>query len=181
MIRLSDRPAHTRPVEFNGWNIYESRPNPECECRRLSIGAAYSSHQSSGFSPCVRAHTHFSIFHSTWSNSPVCTAEWHSHSSGIRHSISNFAFAIHAIPRCFSTESNIILPSRCHPLHTQLFLVFRVSVGHLVTSFASIPSANLCATRGFALCKAYSACSRHLLSGELARRLKMPKRIYGGF
>lgn len=45
--------------------------------------------------PPVRAGAHaFLHFPSTRSNSPVCTAEWRSHSSGIRHSISNFALAI---------------------------------------------------------------------------------------
>ena len=98
------------------------------------------------FLSCVRAHTRFSIFHPTWSNSPVCTIEWHSHSSGICHSISNFALAIHAIPPCFSTKSNIILSSPYHSLHTQSFLVFQASVGlHLVTLLqaSSIPQTSV--------------------------------------
>lgn len=127
--------AHTRPGEFNGWNIYESRPDRIHEDANVGdfLLAWLIRRTNLPVSPVrTGAHAFLHFLHSIRSNSPVFTSEWHSHSSGIRHSISNFALAIHAIPRCFSTESNTILP--CHTHHTQPFLVFRVSVGlHLVT------------------------------------------------
>lgn len=121
-IRISTRSNRTRMSETFYW-------------RGLFVAPIFR------FLPCVRAHTRFSIFHPTWIV-PFAPPEWHSHSSGIRHSISNFTLAIHAIPRCFSTESNTIFFSPCYPPHAQPFLIFRVSVGlHLVTSLqaSSLP------------------------------------------
>jgi len=183
MIRLSESTcAHsTRRIQWLKYIRISIRPNPRGrECRGLSIGRGLFVAPIFRFLP-VRASAYAFLHFPTRSNSPVCTTEWYSHSYGIRHSISNFALAIHAIPCCFSTESNTIFPTpSSYATIPRLSRICRAASRH---PFASvIPSANLCATRGFALRKAYSAYSRHLLSGELlAKRSKMQKRIYGGF
>lgn len=159
MIRLSDRLACTHlPLstslspwrEFNGCNIYESRPDVGGGRRTRMSGTSYRSAYSSRQSlrslflspslsfafffllllavPCVRAGARVSPF----SNPPDRIVPF-APSSGsaatlpaIRHSISNFALAIRAIPRSFSTGSHTVgvpsFPAFLNPIPFSLCL-----------------------------------------------------------
>lgn len=86
MIRLSDWLTRTRLGGFNGWNIYESRPDESTVENGWMLGTFYRAAyirraQSSGLrlayaGVCTRVSLHFPSYSIEWS---VCTAEWRSH------------------------------------------------------------------------------------------------------
>lgn len=142
--------AHsTQRIQWLKYIRISIRPNPrECECRGLSIGAAYSSHQSSGFSrACGR--TRVSPFSTLPDRivpfappSGTATLPAFATRSPISPSRST------AIPHCFSTESNAIPLSPSLPLSPssyatlpRLSSICRAASRHLFAS--DIPSANL--------------------------------------
>lgn len=139
------------------------------------------------FPPCVRAHTRFPIFHLPDRIVPfappsgAATLPAFATRSPISPSRS------HAIPRCFSTDSNThpsltTLPPSSYTTLPRLSSICRAASRHPIASV--IPSANLCATRAdsrFAkrIQRARVICFPVNLL--LARRSKLQKKIYEGF
>lgn len=147
--------AHsTQRIQWLKYIRISIRPNPrERECRGLSIGAAYSSHQSSGFSrACGR--TRVSPF-STLPDRivpfapPSGTATLPAFATRSPISPSRSTLFRTAFPP--SRTPSLSQPLSPSPYATlpRLSSICRAASRHLFASV--IPSANLCATRGFAL------------------------------
>lgn len=159
--------AHsTRRIQWLKYKRISTRPNPRPTTRMsgtfywrgLFVAPIFR------FLLCVRAHTRFSIFHPTDRIVPfappsgTATLPVFATRSPISPSRSTLFRAAFPPSRTPSFPHSTILL-----MCTTLPRLSSICVGlHLVT-----PSANFCATRGFALRKAYSAYSRHLLSGAL--------------
>lgn len=162
--------AHsTRRIQWLKYKRISTRPNPRPTTRMsgtfywcgLFVAPIFR------FLLCVRAHTRFSIFHPTdrivsfappsgTATLPVFATR--SPISPLRSTLFRAAFPPSRTP-------SFPHPPHVHNPSSSFEYLCRAASRH---PFASvIPSANFCAKRGFALRKAYSAYSRHLLSGAL--------------